>query len=65
MEAVAAVAAVVDATGAVADTLAAVVSTGSGAAGSLRQATDTAATKIRESPTSFNPPNTLFMEYPF
>ena len=56
---------VVDATGAVADPLAAVVSTGSGAAGSLLQATDTAATKIRESPTSFNPPNTLFMEYPF
>ena len=65
MGAAVAVAAVVDDTGAVADSLAAVVTTGSGATGSRPQATDTAAAKRKESPTSFNPPNTLFMEYPF
>ena len=63
--AVAAVSAVAEDTGAVADALAAVVSTGSGATGSRPQATDTAAAKRKESPTTFNPPNTLFMEYPF
>ena len=65
MGAAVSLAAEVDATGAVADSLAAVVTTGSGATGSRPQATDTAAAKRKESPTTFNPPSTLFMEYPF